>query len=50
MKKKLVVAALTLAMTLGGISAMAADDQLYISVISKGEQHAFWQNRILRFR
>lgn len=43
MKKKLVVAALTLAMTLGGISAMAADDQLYISVISKGEQHAFWQ-------
>lgn len=43
MKKKLVVAALTLAMALGGISAMAADDQLYISVISKGEQHAFWQ-------
>ncbi|MCL2812630.1 MAG: substrate-binding domain-containing protein [Clostridia bacterium] len=39
--KKLVSIALALVLVLGSVSLAMAD--MYISVISKGEQHAFWQ-------
>ena len=40
--KKLLSIVLALALALGCTAAMA-EDGMYISVISKGEQHAFWQ-------
>lgn len=40
--KKLLSIAMALMLVLGCVAAASADD-LYISVISKGEQHAFWQ-------
>lgn len=41
--KKILVLVLALALTLGCMSIAFAEEPLYISVISKGEQHAFWQ-------
>ena len=40
--KKFLALILVLAMTLS-VTAVFAQEKLYISVISKGEQHAFWQ-------
>lgn len=40
--KKLLALILVLAMTLS-LTAAFAQEKMYISVISKGEQHAFWQ-------
>ena len=40
--KKLVSIVLVLLLVTVSLTALA-DDALYISVISKGEQHAFWQ-------
>lgn len=39
--KKLFALVLALILVLGAVAV--AEEQLYISVISKGEQHAFWQ-------
>lgn len=40
--KKILTLALALVLVMSCFAAMA-EDQMYISVISKGEQHAFWQ-------
>ena len=39
--KKVFALVLALMLVLGAVAV--AEEQLYISVISKGEQHAFWQ-------
>ena len=41
--KKILVLVLALVLAIGCMSVAFADEPLYISVISKGEQHAFWQ-------
>ena len=41
--KKILVLVLALVLALGCFAAAVAEEPLYISVISKGEQHAFWQ-------
>ena len=40
--KKLLSIVLVLVLSLACVAALA-EEPLYISVISKGEQHAFWQ-------
>jgi len=41
--KKFLSMALVFVLVLGCVAMAAADDTMYISVISKGEQHQFWQ-------
>ena len=41
--KKILSLVLALALVLSVMAIAAAEEKPYISVISKGEQHAFWQ-------